>query len=304
MSDLQLRDTDSWADMLGLVGDLATRVSNTSFVPDSFKGKTAEIAACILTGREIGIGPMQSLNEIYVINGRPCMSSKLMRSLALAAGHEITFPVLTDEKVTVKGRRAGSDQWTEVTWTMKDAQRIGVAGRDTWKRFGRQMLQARAASELCRLIFPDALGGLSYVPEDFDVVVDGSNSPSDAQATTVKRRKVPTGPEVPPEKIAPQIGSEAVEPIQPTNDLEIVDAEVVEETPPPKPAKGQITGLQTKMLGALMNQAGISERQAALDYCADVIGRQIESRNDLTTKEAGQIIDALTLIVPPIDEDE
>jgi hypothetical protein len=298
MSDIAVRDTDSWADILPAVGDLAGKISTTNFVPKGLRGKPAEIAACILTGREVGIGPMEALAKIHVIDGRPSMSAELMRSLVMRDGHEIRYPTLTDAKVVAEGRRAGSDDWTTITWTISDAQRIGVANKDTWKKYPRQMLTARATSELCRIVFPDALGGISYTPEELGDLQDGPDSPTEAHRTTVKRRKVQGGPEVPPEKIAPQIGSEAVEPIQPTNDLEIVDAEVVEETPPPKPAKGQITGAQTKMLGALMNQAGISERQAALDYCADVIGRQIESRNDLTTKEAGQIIDALTLLVP------
>jgi hypothetical protein len=127
--------------MLPAVGDLAGKISTTNFVPKGLRGKPAEIAACILTGREVGIGPMESLSKIHVIDGRPAMSSELMRSLVMRDGHEITYAVLTEDKVTAKGRRAGSQEWTEVTWTMKDAQRIGVAGRDTWKKYPRQMLR-------------------------------------------------------------------------------------------------------------------------------------------------------------------
>jgi hypothetical protein len=304
MSDIALRDTDSWADILPAVGDLAGKISTTNFVPKGLRGKPAEIAACILTGREVGIGPMESLAKIHVIDGRPSMSAELMRSLVMRDGHEIRYPTLTDAKVVAEGRRANSEDWTTITWTMSDAQRIGVAGRDTWKKYPRQMLTARATSELCRILFPDALGGISYTPEELGDLQEGPDSPTEARSTTVRRRKVPSDIQTPPEKIAPQIGSQAPEPIQPSTDPEIIDAEVVDETPPPKPAKGAITGPQIKMLGALMNQAGIAERQAALDYCADVIGRQIESRNDLSTNEATQIIEALTLIVPTDDGDE
>jgi hypothetical protein len=301
MTEIALRaSTDSWADMLNEVGDLAARVSTTSFVPTGIRGKTAEIAACILTGREIGIGPMTSLNEIHVINGRPCMSSKLMRSLAFAAGHEITFPVLTDEKVTAKGRRADSDQWTEVTWTMKDAQRIGVASRDTWKSYPRAMLQARASSELCRLLFPDALGGVSYAMEELD------DEQTTTAKTSVRRNKARTSEPV-PEVIEPELApenppqaqesgasvTEVAEVTEETPEPDIVDAEIVEEVLVSQVMDGKgITSLQVKMMGSQMALLKW-DRDQALAFCSDLTGRPITNRDELTKAEADKIIDSL-----------
>jgi hypothetical protein len=301
MTEIALRaSTDSWADMLNEVGDLAARVSTTSFVPTGIRGKTAEIAACILTGREIGIGPMTSLNEIHVINGRPCMSSKLMRSLAFAAGHEITFPVLTDEKVTAKGRRADSDQWTEVTWTMKDAQRIGVASRDTWKSYPRAMLQARASSELCRLLFPDALGGVSYAMEELD------DEQTTTARTSVRRNKARTSepvPEVTEPELAPENPQQAqesgasvtevAEVTEETPEPDIVDAEIVEEVLVSQVMDGKgMTSLQGKILSSRLGVLGWDKAQA-IAYATDMTGRPISKSEDLTKDEAQKIIDAL-----------
>jgi hypothetical protein len=295
MTDIQVRDTDSWASILPAVGDLAGKISTTNFVPKSLRGKPAEIAACILTGREVGIGPMESLSKINVIDGRPSMSAELMRSLVMRDGHEIRYPTLTDTKVVAEGRRAGSESWTTVTWSMTDAQRVGVASKDVWKKYPRQMLSARATSELCRLLFPDALGGISYTPEELDGESEGTDSPTEARGATVKRRTLPSGTETPTEKIAPQIASEerqAAEAIEPTPDDQIVEAEIVEEAPA-KP-DNPMTGPQSKMMGALMREAGLTDRADAIGYCIEVIGREITSRNDLTKPEAQQIIDALT----------
>ena len=304
MSEIVLRETDSWAEVLPAVGDLSNKISTTNFVPKAFRGKPAEIAACILTGREIGIGPMQALNKIHVIEGRPSMSAELMRSLVMAAGHEITYPVYTDDKVTAKGQRANSESATEVTWTMKDAQRVGVAARDTWKKYPRQMLAARATSELCRLLFPDALGGISYTVEEL------SDESTVNAKTTVSRnagRKAPQAPEVPEPDLEPPTAvtddPKAIEqPTVPEPDLEtgeIVDAEVIEETPTimvTAVMDGKaITGAQTKMLGSLMSGLGMN-REAALEFCASQIGRKIESRNDLTKDEATHIIDSLVAL--------
>lgn len=295
MTDIQVRDTDSWASILPAVGDLAGKISTTNFVPKSLRGKPAEIAACILTGREVGIGPMESLSKINVIDGRPSMSAELMRSLVMRDGHEIRYPTLTDDKVVAEGRRAGSESWTTVTWSLTDAQRVGVAGKDVWKKYPRQMLSARATSELCRLLFPDALGGISYTPEELDGEPEGTDSRIEARGATVKRRTLPVGTETPAEKIAPQIASEerqAAEAIEPTPDDQIVEAEIVEEAPA-KP-DNPMTGPQSKMMGALMREAGLTDRADAIGYCIEVIGREITSRNDLTKPEAQQIIDALT----------
>lgn len=60
----------------------------------------------------------------------------------------------------------------------------------------------------------------------------------------------------------------------------------------PEPADGITSGQQKKM-GALMREVGITEREHALAYVNDTIGREVASRSELTKAEAGQVIDAL-----------
>jgi hypothetical protein len=301
MTEISLRETDSWADVMPAVGDLANKISQTNFVPKTLRGKPAEIAACILTGREVGIGPMQSLAKIHVIDGRPAMSSELMRSLVMAAGHEITYPTLSDDKVTAKGKRAGSDQWTEVTWTLKDAQRIGVAGRDTWKKYPRQMLSARATAELCRLLFPDALGGISYTPEELE---DEAGTEAKTPVKRSKGRTLEVVPEHLEPELAPENGSQGdlggtdeadgAQVTEVTPEPEVIDAEIIDEPIMVTAVMdGQaITGPQVKMMGAAMRTLGM-DRDGALDFCRQHTGRDIQSRNDLTKTEAAAILDAL-----------
>ncbi|MDN4173956.1 recombinase RecT [Nocardioides sp. SOB77] len=54
-----------------------------------------------------------------------------------------------------------------------------------------------------------------------------------------------------------------------------------------------ITSAQLKKMGAAMREAGLTDRQPALDFVAGVIGREVSSRNDLTKDEASLVIDAL-----------
>lgn len=58
---------------------------------------------------------------------------------------------------------------------------------------------------------------------------------------------------------------------------------------PTKPA----SEAQVKLIGVLMSKLGMSDRGHALAFVVDVIGRQVESRNELTSPEATKVIDAL-----------
>jgi hypothetical protein len=54
-----------------------------------------------------------------------------------------------------------------------------------------------------------------------------------------------------------------------------------------------ITQAQLGKIGALMGELGIRERAEALGYVGGVIGRAVESRNDLTKDEASKVIESL-----------
>lgn len=167
---------------------LAQRIVNTDFVPSSFRGRPEAVLAAMLTGHELGIGPMQSLSKIHVIDGRPAMAAELMRALVLGAGHELWVEESSNTKCVIVGRRRGSDRETRITWTMDDAKRAGLEGRQNWRKYPRAMLLARATSELMRLAFADVIGGISYSVEE---LTDGEQV--DEQDTTVAEPPAPAG---------------------------------------------------------------------------------------------------------------
>jgi hypothetical protein len=191
---------------------LSQRISNTPFVPTALRGKNEAVLACVLYGAELGLGPMQSLNSIHVIEGRTAMSPELMRAMVARHGHRIDVIENSNNVCEVKGTRADTGSTATVRWTLDDARMAGLAGKNNWKTYPRAMLLARATSELCRIVFPDVIAGLSYTPEEV------------ASIAGVEYEE----PNVSP---APAIEK----PI--TLDDEIVEAEIVEEEPKPKPRK-------------------------------------------------------------------
>ena len=145
---------------------LSQKISNTPFVPSALRGKNEAVLACILYGAELGLGPMQSLNSIHVIEGRTAMSPELMRAMVAKHGHRIDVIENSNTACEVKGTRADTGSTATVRWTMEDAKLAGLAGKNNWRTYPRAMLLARATSELCRIVFPDVIAGLSYTPEE------------------------------------------------------------------------------------------------------------------------------------------
>lgn len=144
-------------------------ISKTEFVPNGLRGKPEAILACILTGRELGLGPMQSMQHIDVIDGKPSPSAEWMVGQVFEAGHAIAITEQTDKKCTVVGKRFRDGKVIAempFTFTIEMAARAGLSGKTNWKHYPEAMLYWRATAQLCRQFFPDLLHGLRYLPEE------------------------------------------------------------------------------------------------------------------------------------------
>lgn len=159
---VQRRDiVDGWVPGYNQTLELAEQLCETDFVPDSLRGKPGATLACILTGRELGIGPMASFRFVQMVEGSASLSAEYKRAAVLSAGHEFEIPEWTSTKCKVRGRRRGVKQWTEASYSMDDARRANlIKPRGAYTTRPRRMLLARASSDLCDAIFPDVTNGL------------------------------------------------------------------------------------------------------------------------------------------------
>ena len=237
-----VRAGTSSIDLAPAAWQLANKVAGTDFAPKSLRGKPEAVLACILTGHEVGLSPMRSLALIHVVDGRPAMAAELMRALVLEAGHDIWIEEQTSTRVTIGGQRAGSSRETKVTWTMDDAKRANLSGKQNWRSYPRAMLLARATSELCRAVFPDVLSGISHTIEelsDGDEVpevdlgpVEAAPAPAPAKATA-RANRAATTEQAPADEIEERPPATRGEiPALPgeEDDSDVIDAEVVETT--------------------------------------------------------------------------
>lgn len=156
-------------DELSHLMEVVRSIGNTDFVPRDLRGNNPAILACVLFGREAGLGPMESLSEVHMIDGRPSLSAKAKLKRAREAGHSITTLEETPERVVLHGRRGDNGDEMTVAYTLAEAQEAGLTGKPNWKKHQPDMLFARAATRLCKRLFGDMPGAIMLDPDEAEL---------------------------------------------------------------------------------------------------------------------------------------
>ena len=161
---------------------IAQRIANTPFVPVAYRGQPEAVLAAILYGREIGIGPMQALQKIHMIDGKPSMSAELMLTQMRRGGVVLLDSGVNDERAWIRARRQDTGEEASVEWTLEEAkgittkergQTITLDQKSTWRNYRSDMLWARCVGRLGRRLAPDLLGGIAYSSEEMADWDDG-----------------------------------------------------------------------------------------------------------------------------------
>lgn len=285
--DVAVKRLGEWAQSAQAAYTVAEQLVRTSFVPEGFRGKPHEATAAILSGLEVGLSPMASLRSFDVIQGTAAARAVTLRAIVQSKGHDVDLIESTATRCVMEGTRRGTNKAQRVTWTIDRAKQLGLTGKANWKNQPQAMLLARATSEVCRLIAADAILGIAYSSEE---VADGgvaaaqavATETTDATPTQTRRMSRATrkaeSVEAPPEA-APEV--------TPADEGQVEDAEEVPDEP------DTITQAQIRALHASFGDAGIKDRETRLNYCRNLIGRDLNSSADLTRAEASRVIDAL-----------
>lgn len=132
--------------------------------------RNAETAMMIVqAGTEMGIPPMQALSTLYPVNGKIAMEGKAMLKKLRQGRVKVEWIESTDTKCSVTLTRPDdqTDKHTE-TFTIEDAQRAGLLGKDNWKKYPKDMLRWKALSRASRFHCPDISEGLYLLEEVAD----------------------------------------------------------------------------------------------------------------------------------------
>lgn len=144
-------------------------LSKSDLVPRDYKGKPDNIFVAIQMGSEIGLAPIQSLQNIAVINGRPSVWGDA--AIALVLSHpdcEDIQESVENSIATCRVKRRGHE-WHTSTFSMDDARKANLWGKaGPWTNYPQVMLKQRARGFALRDKFSDALKGLITAEEAQD----------------------------------------------------------------------------------------------------------------------------------------
>ena len=270
---------NSLADWVTAAADaqsLARQLITSFFVPATYKPQTrdgveqalANATGAILLGQALGLDPLTSLQQIYVVHGRPGLYSKMKVAIAQREGHRIWEEESSPTSVTWCGQRRGTEDVVRVTVTLEDAKRAGWTSNAAYAKTPADMLAARASSRVVDRIAGDALFGLSSVEDLEDVEPVAVTARVSASDLVGPRKALPNGEPAP------------------------AAAEAVPD-PEPEPEPDVVTPAQLRKMGACMGDLGVKDRGDRLNVTGHIVGRVIGSAKDLSKNEASRLIDAL-----------
>ena len=186
------------------VGRIAKMISESGMAPKDM-ATPQKIATAIMHGLEVGLKPMQAVQSIAVVNGRPSLwgdgAMGLVHGSGLLDDFEETITGEGDDMVAIC-RAKRRDRTTEIkrSFSVKDARKAGLWDKSgPWKQYPKRMLQMRARSWVLRDGFADVLKGLQIREEVRDImrpVLDQASPTVTANAIKAQADLPEPGPEV------------------------------------------------------------------------------------------------------------
>ncbi len=131
----------------------------------------AQALVKILAGRELGLSPLESMTNIYIVNGKVALQAKVISAL-IKKSEKYNYHIdkLDNEECTITffQRNGQIKEVGKSTFTIKDAAKAGIVNKDSWKSYPKNMLFARALSNGARFYCPDVYS--AYTPEELEPV--------------------------------------------------------------------------------------------------------------------------------------
>lgn len=159
---------------------MADMLSKSQMIPKCYQGKPQDTLVAMMMGSELGLNPIQSLQNIAVINGKPSIYGDAM--LALVQNHPAFGGIketFDDASLTASCTvwRKGGERHTQM-FSKADAEAAGLWGKvGPWKQYPKRMLAFRARGFALRNQFADALAGLISREEAEDMPVERDITP-------------------------------------------------------------------------------------------------------------------------------
>lgn len=145
-------------------------LADSDMVPKDFKGKPGNCLIAMQWGAEIGLKPLQAMQNLAVINGRPSLWGDAV--IALVRASPLCEYVIEEDDgkvATCRTKRRGAPSEQTQTFGVDDAQKAGLLGKaGPWTQYPARMRKMRARAFLLRDVYADVLRGLPIAEELMD----------------------------------------------------------------------------------------------------------------------------------------
>jgi hypothetical protein len=152
----------SFGDMM----DMGEQLVRTGFLPAHLR-TGAQVAAVILTGRELGMEPMRAVRSLSLVKGKVVEAADSQLARFKADGGRATFKSLTEMEAVLWLRHPNGDEHTE-SFTMQDARNAGLSSNDNYKKFPKAMLRSRVITAALKSVGWEGAVG-NYDPDELAV---------------------------------------------------------------------------------------------------------------------------------------
>lgn len=145
-------------------------LADSDMVPKDFKGKPGNCLIAMQWGAELGLKPLQALQNLAVINGRPALWGDAVIAL-VRSSPLCEFVIETDDghAATCRVKRRGEPEQSRA-FSVDDAKQAGLLNKQgPWAQYPKRMRQMRARAFALRDVFPDVLRGLPVAEEIMDL---------------------------------------------------------------------------------------------------------------------------------------
>lgn len=171
---------------LAIVEKLSAFAKLAQSMPHLSTKKPGEILMLLMKGREMNMSPIESLEQLYTVNGRPTLSADSRNRMIRKHGHKVEIVEWTSRICKLRGIRKGEEKGEEVTYSMDDATIAGLTSKDNWKKHPKEMLFARCISILQRVVFPDVTSSVIYDADELEEFKDTKREPAPMQEAMVE----------------------------------------------------------------------------------------------------------------------
>ena len=209
-------------------------LAKSSMVPKQYQNKPEDVLVAVQWGKELGLAPLQALQNIACINGKPSVygdaALALVQASPLCEGIEERMEgegTPNPQAVCVAHRKGRKP--VVATFSVEDAKRAGLWGKQgPWSSYPKRMLAMRARGFALRDAFPDVLKGLISAEEAADYPDEAKPRPTAKPANPLDLVAKPEPMAIPAQTSDPVIIEAAF-----TDTVEPEPVEVLAETPQP-----------------------------------------------------------------------